>query len=241
MFRLLFMTFHGEFRGSDEQRRHLHEPPSSMTLPLIVLAAGAAIAGFVGLPRLGNWDRNWLAHFLDPVVMKFGEHGEAHHPSVALELALMGLSVGVAAVGIWMAWWTFGGDRGLEGGRKWAERFPLVHRVLVNKYYVDELYDATVVRGTWGSARSLFRFDSLFIDGFLVNGSRHVTVATAFLSGFFDKYVVDGLVNLVGWALQAGSRFFRRLQTGFVSQYALVITVGMFVLVFFYVVVALRS
>ena len=127
------------------------------------------------------------------------------------------------------------------GGERWAERFPGAHRLLLNKYYVDELYDRTVVRGTWSTARMLFGFDAGFIDGFLVNGSRHMTVAAAYLSGFFDKYVIDGLVNLTGWVLQLGSRVFRRLQTGVVSQYAMVIAVGMFVLVFFYVVVALQS
>ena len=94
--------------------------------------------------------------------------------------------------------------------------------------------------GTWVTARSAYRFDAGVIDG-MVNGSRHATVGTSFLSGFLDKYVVDGAVNLIGWILQKNSHFFRRLQTGVVSQYALVIAVGMFVLVFFYVVVALRG
>ena len=155
-------------------------------------------------------------------------------------LRLSAVPVAVAAAGIFVAWKTYGGDRGLEGGESWAQRYPAIHRILVNKYWVDELYDATIVRGTWSTARGLYRFDSRVVDG-LVNGSRHFTVATAFLSGFFDKYVVDGLVNLVAWVLEQGSRFFRRLQTGIVSQYALVIAVGMFVLVMFYVVVAVRG
>ncbi len=241
MFRLLYMTFHGEFRGTQEERQHVHESPPVMTLPLIVLAIGAVISGWVGLPRLGEWDWNWFGRFLEPVVHTVGGHSEAHHASVGLELTLMALSVAVAAIGIFFAWRTYGGAQGLVAGERWALRFPGLHRLLVNKYYVDELYDATVVRGTWATARDLFRFDAGFIDGFLVNGSRNVTVAAAYLSGFFDKYVVDGLVNLIGWILQLGSRVFRRLQTGVVSQYAMVIAVGMFVLVFFYVVVALQS
>ena len=241
MFRLLFMTFWGEFRGSEEQRSHLHESPPVITIPLVVLAVGAVVSGWIGLPRLGHWDWNWFGHFLEPVMATVGDHGEAaHHLSVGLELALMALSVVVAALGIYMAWRTYGGSLGLAGGQRWADRFPTLHRWLENKYYVDELYDATVVKGTWASARGLFRFDANVVDG-AVNGSRHVTVGTSFLSGFFDKYVVDGLVNLVGWMLQRWSHFFRRLQTGVVSQYALVIAVGMVVLVFFYVVVALRG
>ena len=64
-------------------------------------------------------------------------------------------------------------------GQEWAERFPAVHRTLVNKYWVDEIYDATVVKGTWASARGLFRFDASVIDGFFVNGTRNLTVALA--------------------------------------------------------------
>ena len=241
MFRLLYMTFHGEFRGTSDEWEHVHESPPVMTLPLVVLAIGAVFSGWVGIPRLGDLDWNWFGHFLEPVVHVVGGHGEAHHASLGLELLLMALSVAVAAFGIFLAWRTYGGAQGLAGGERWASRFPGLHRLLLNKYYVDELYDRTVVRGTWSTARLLFGFDAGFIDGFLVNGSRHLTVAAAYLSGFFDKFVVDGLVNLTGGVLQLGSRVFRRLQTGVVSQYAMVIAVGMFVLVFFYVVVALQS
>ena len=112
----------------------------------------------------------------------------------------MALSVAVAGLGIFIAWRTYGDNKGLTTGRQWVERFPALHRLLANKYYVDELYDATVVRGTWAAARGLYRFDAKVVDG-VVNGSRHATVGTSFLSGFFDKYVVDGLVNAVGWIL----------------------------------------
>ena len=103
--------------------------------------------------------------------------------------------------------------------------------MLKSKYKVDEMYDATIVRGTWGSARQLFRFDAAIIDGLIVMGVRHLTVALALLSGFFDRYFVDGLVNLVAWVLQRASKFFRGLQTGLVSQYALFMVIGVFVLV----------
>ncbi len=238
MFRLLFMTFHGPFRGSEEQHHHLHESPPSMTIPLIVLAVGAVFSGYVGIPKLGSIDINVFDHFVGQVVAHVG-HGE-HHASLGIELFLMALSVVVAFAGWWLARKYYGGDRGLAEGERWAAKFPTVHRWLFNKYYVDEAYDATAVRGTWACARGLFRFDSKFIDGVLVNGSRHLTVGISLLSGFFDKYFVDGLVNLVGVVSQSGSRFFRRLQTGLVSQYALVLLIGMAMLVWFYVVVGLR-
>ena len=130
-----------------------------------------------------------------------------------------------------MATWVYGGGRGLSDGDKWAKRLPAVYSVLKSKYKVDEAYDATIVRGTWGSARQLFRFDASIIDGVFVMGSRHLTVAMALLSGFFDKYFVDGLVNLIAWVLHRFSAFFRGVQTGLVSQYALVMVIGVFVLV----------
>ncbi|MDH3254614.1 MAG: NADH-quinone oxidoreductase subunit L [Acidobacteriota bacterium] len=240
MFRALLMTFYGRFRGTDEVRSHLHESPTVMTLPLVVLAVGSALAGLIGIPKLGTLDINWFGHFLAPVVAPVGHAGEhGHHASLGLELLLMGVSVAAAVGGIWMAWRTYGGERGLAGGEAWAIRFPTAHRILTNKYYVDEIYDATVIKGTWSAARGLFRFDAGFIDGFLVNGSRHVTVAVSLLSGFFDKYVIDGVVNLSGWVMRACSRLFRSLQTGLVSQYALVVAVGMLVLTGFYLVVRL--
>jgi len=185
---------------------------------------------------------NWIGHFLEPVVAAVGAaegHGEGHAP-VALELGLMGLSVAIALAGIAAAWSIYGRNRGLAGGEAWARRFPALHRLLVHKYFVDELYDATVVKGTWATARGLRRFDERAIDGFGVNGSRNVTVAASLLSGFFDTYVVDGLVNLVGAVLQRGSRWFRQLQTGLVSQYALVMGVGMLVLACFVLIVRWR-
>lgn len=238
MFRLLFMTFHGKFRGSEEQHHHLHESPPSMIIPLIVLAVGAAISGYVGIPKLGYFDINFFDHFVGTVIAHVGISHE-HHASVPLELTLMALSVVVALAGIWLARRYYGSDRALGEGEKWVARYPRLHRLLLNKYWVDEAYDKTVVRGTWASARALFSFDSKFIDGVLVNGSRHFTVAVSLLTGFFDKYFVDGLVNLTGWLSRATSRFFRGLQTGLVSQYALVLALGTAVLAGFYLFVRL--
>ena len=98
-----------------------------------------------------------------------------------------------------------------------------------------------MVRGFWGSARGLFRFDASFIDGALVNGARNVTVnLLSFTSGLFDKYVVDGLVNLAGWIFDRASHVVRRVQTGYVSNYALVLAAGVFALVVLYTLLRLR-
>jgi len=239
MFRAVFMTFTGSFRGTEEQHHHLHESPPSMTVPLIVLAVGSVLVGLVGPPPVFPW-KNSFEHFLAPVMAPVaGEHG-GHHMAHLTEWLLIIASVLVAVIGIGIAWRIYGGGRGLTVAEGLAARFRTAHRVLVNKYYVDELYDATVVRGFWATARGLFRFDAAVIDGFLVNGTRHLTVAVSMLSGFFDKYFVDGAVNAVAWVLQRFSRFFRRLQTGLVSQYAFVLVVGVLAFVCVYLLLSVR-
>ena len=101
----------------------------------------------------------------------------------------------------------------------------MIYKLLLNKYWVDELYDATVVRGTVKLADLLWEFDARVIDG-VVNGARHLTVGSSWLSGIFDLQVIDGLVNLVGSAYDAASLQFRRLQVGFAQGYAMVMVFG---------------
>ncbi len=237
MFRAVYLTFEGDFRGTEEQRHHLHESPKVMTVPLIVLAVGAVFAGWVGIPKIASYDFNFFAHLFDRVLrpvqgLTAGEH-EVHW---AIEAGLIALSVVVAALGWLAVARPIYGRGGLERGEAWARRFPGLNRVLANKYYVDELYDATVIRGFWATARGLFRFDSVFIDGFLVHGARNLALAVSRISSLFDKFVVDGIVNLVGSILSGFSVLFRRVQTGYVSNYALVLAVGMFALVCLYFV-----
>jgi len=105
--------------------------------------------------------------------------------------------------------------------------------VLLNKYYVDELYDATVVQGTLGGARGLWAFDRRVVDG-AVDGSGWFTRLSAWISHMFDKYVVDGLVNLVGWSAGESSYALRRVQTGLIQNYALLMLIGVFALLTVY-------
>jgi len=107
---------------------------------------------------------------------------------------------------------------------------------LSNKYYVDELYDATIVSGTFGAGRSLWTVDRNVVDG-AVNGTSWVTVVSAWFSGLTDRTVVDGLVNLVGWIVQESSHAFRRVQTGLVQNYAMVMLFGIFAFVTVYLFV----
>jgi NADH-quinone oxidoreductase subunit L len=164
-----------------------------------------------------------------------GAHGaateEGGHLSTAAELGLMALSVAIAALGIGIAWRAYVQRPQLSEAL--AARFAGAHRVLTNKYYVDEFYGATVVRGTMGSATVSWRFDQWVVDG-LVNASGWLTRAFAWLSGLADKHGVDGLVNATGNTLWEASFGYRRLQTGLIQNYALLMIVGVVTLVSVY-------
>lgn len=262
MFRLIFMTFFGEYRGpsweshggDDGHGEHAddhghawhgpHESPRLMTGPLGVLAVGAVVAGLVGIPAaLGG--NNLIEHFLEPsFVAEAAAHGEAGahggegehevaHLSHAAELGLMGFSVLIAAAGIFLAFMLY--VRRPEQSERLAENLSGAHRVLTNKYYVDELYDATAVKGTMAGARGLWAVDRSVVDG-AVNGTGSTTRASSRVSSMLDKNVVDGLVNLVGWVCSEGSYVFRRVQTGLIQNYAVAALFGVFAFVMYLVV-----
>jgi NADH-quinone oxidoreductase subunit L len=207
-----------------------------MTFPLQVLAllsiVGGLLIGFPGqLFHLEGW--SFIDRFMEPVVVSHGEH--AHHVGLALEWGLVALSVAVAAIGIWVAYRMYKVDADFAGAKALAGRFPLLYKLLLNKYWVDEIYDATVVAGTIKLARFLWEFDARVVDG-LVNGTALSTVGSSFVSGIFDLRVVDGAVNLVAWLYDVASRWFRRLQVGFAQGYAMVMVFGAAVLLgIFYV------
>jgi len=248
-----------------------HESPTSMTVPLQVLAVGAALAGFLGIPAAlggGNAIEHFLApsfvaratvseatHAAEPAgalatagashAVAAGEHAvtpspssegghAAEHISWASEMGLMGLSVLVGLIGIFVAYRFY--VRAPEIAENLARRWSGAHRVLSNKYYVDELYGATVVAGTMGSAKGLWTFDAEVVDG-AVNGSGWLTLFSAWFSHLIDKYIVYGLVNLVGAVLEKSSFVLRRLQTGLVQNYALVMLFGVFAFVSVYLFV----
>jgi NADH-quinone oxidoreductase subunit L len=227
MFRLVYMTFYGEFRGGEEAEHHLHESPWTMTLPLQVLAVlsiiGGVLIGFPGqLFHLEGW--SFIDRFLEPMIVTHGEH-HGHALSLGLEWGLVVLSVAVAAAGIFVAYRFYCTDPGFTRAAYLARRFPFAYKLLLNKYWIDELYDATIVRGTVKLADLLWEFDARVVDG-AVNGTRHATVASSWLSGIFDLQVVDGLVNFVGYFYDVASRYLRRLQVGFAQGYAMVMVFG---------------
>lgn len=197
MFRLLFITFHGGFRGTEEQRQHVHESPAAMTIPLIVLAILSIIGGFVGIPEVFMKGGDRLSAYLAPVV-SIAEYHVEH----STEFLLMGLATVISVVAILIAWLRY---------RQYREEQPsALTRTLENKWYVDEIYDAIIVKP--------------------------MNRLGKFANSVLEKSVIDGLVNGIGRLIGYGSRQMRWLQSGQVGSYVLLMVISMvlfFVLQFF--------
>src|SRR5436190_962303 len=200
MFRLVFLTFAGSFRGTHEQEHHVHESPWTMTLPLVVLAFLSLVGGAI----LGWPHRHFLAAWLAPIFPAIEGPPEVQYEiSANLEYALMFVSTAIAALGAWMAYARFY-KRGLAADAAFAESAPGVARALENRYYVDELYEAIIVRPLEKTSQFLWRGIDMTIDGVLSLGAYGVALAGDLL------------------------RFF---QTGNVRNYALMFFVGVIVFI----------
>jgi len=179
-----------------------------MTIPLIVLAVLSTVGGFIGVPyAFVHRDINVIEHTLEPAIAKMpssvatDEHGVAGEPTadehahVGEELALAGVSVAIALLGLGVGWYVF-------------RRRPLLEmpRILENKYYVDEIYDAALIRPIEvGSREGLWKI--------------------------FDIGVIDGILHSLGDAVTELGRLARYLQAGFVRAYAAIILVGALILI----------
>ena len=194
MFRLIFLTFHGKERLDPKVKKHIHESPHVMTTPLAILAFFSIVAGYVSLPVVVGKDMDWFGKFLEPVIHK----GHGVHLSIATEWILILISVGVAVVGILTAYIFY--IRSTQIPANLVNRFPFIYKLLYNKYYVDEAYNAVFVNP-------------------MVKGSE-------FVYENFDLKVIDGAVN--GSAYTAGwtGRVLSTLQTGFLKDYALIFLLG---------------
>jgi NADH-quinone oxidoreductase subunit L len=235
MFRLVFMTFFGKSRVDHEVEHHIHESPSSMTVPLVILAFLSVVGGFVGVPHASLFER-WLEPVVAPV--KGGvEHAES--AGMSMELSLMLLSLAVAGAGIWLAWVVYLKREGLadELAGKWKGLYELVY----HKYYMDEIYDALFVNRTEDLATSLGVFDRSVVDGLGVDGSAWLARFTSRVSMWWDKWIVDGLVNFTGNTVRLLSYPVRLLQTGLVQSYALFIVLGVLALLGSYLYALLHT
>jgi NADH-quinone oxidoreductase subunit L len=207
---------------------HIHESPASMTVPLMILAFFSVVGGWIGWPEsLGGSDH--FAHFLDPVIARHAEVVAAvpEKGGFGADYALMTASVLVALFGIWLARRLY--LQHPDVPERVAERFGGVYRLLYNKYYVDQIYDAMFVNRTKDLATALGAFDRGVINGVGVDGVGWLTRTVSQVSMVWDSWIVDGLVNLaarIAWILSIPVRM---LQTGRVGSYALFIVLGVMV------------
>ena len=205
MFRLLFLTFFGTFRGTEEQRHHLHESPAVMTVPLIILAVLSTFGGFLGIPAVFNAP-HLLANFLDPVfALSRNVRAEAfvpHEMSHALEFTLMGISVAIAVVAIIIAYVTYVRNRAVPADE--SQKLSPLHSLVYHKYYIDELYNAIIVRPVMWLSDTVYRF--------------------------IELAVIDPIVNGFGKAVVGGGKTLRVVQTGTTGFYVFLMVLGITVI-----------
>jgi NADH-quinone oxidoreductase subunit L len=185
-FRLIFVVFFGKPRGHHAD--HVHESPAVMSIPLALLAVLALTSGIIGSPFMENAYQSFI----------LGGHGEAEHH---VNYLVMGLSIGVAVLGIFGAWLKY--STSLLPSNVMSKN-NIVYKVVSNKYYIDEIYAFTLVRPTHAIARFILTF---------------------------DQKVVDGAVNGVAWVASRVGNGLKHLQTGYVQNYALVMVISVVVLI----------
>ena len=204
MFRLVFLTFFGQERLDPHAKEHLHESPRVMTVPLVVLAFFSIVAGYVGLPVVLGKKANLFSRFLDPVI----HPGHEAHLNISAEWLLILISVAVALCGIYIAYVFY-----LKSPRtphRIVARFPMLYKLLYNKYYVDEIYNAAIVRPLVNGSQTVYdNFDLKVIDG-TIDGAAAATgfagkVLSLFQSGLIKDY---GLVLLLGVVVFLGYLLF---------------------------------
>jgi len=229
MFRLVFLTFWSERthsaghapdhgHGHGHGGGHLHDAPPAMALALVVLAIGSVTAGWIGVPHaLGGHNElhAWLQPAFEAPARAGAEPVEAARPEEAVEaegavrteLTLIAVSTAIAALGIFIAWYIWVQRRVIAD--RFVQAYPGLHRLLLNKYYVDEFYDAAIVQPIKvGSTEGLWRR--------------------------FDVLLVDGAVNGVAAIVSASASALRQLQTGSVRTYAGSLFVGVVVILGYY-------
>jgi NADH-quinone oxidoreductase subunit L len=231
MFRLVFLTFHGERAAAgshDAHGGHLHDAPPAMAIPLVILAIGAVLAGYVGVPHAVFGGSNRIESFLEESfhpaeagmmtheatgapghdAAATGEAGAAEHASGdSTEVTLMAVSSGLAIGGIAIAAFFFLFNR--TAAASVARSFSAVHRTLLHKYWIDELYDMTIVQPLkWLSDHVLWKV--------------------------VDVWIIDGIVNGVGVFVRGSAALLRMVQTGSIRTYAASLVLGVVLILGYY-------
>jgi NADH-quinone oxidoreductase subunit L len=211
MYRLYYLTFRGEFRGTHEQEHHLHESPWTMTVPLIVLAAGSAVGGFIGIPALLGHPigvPHLLDHWLHPIFTEVAGVKEGiFEIAESNEISVMVMSTLLALAGWWFAKSKYA-TTGVAADDRFKANAPALQSTLENKYWVDELYFAAVITPLNNFSKFCWKIIDALIDGLLSLGA----------------YFIAALGDII--------RFF---QTGNVRNYALMLFLGLAVFIWVYV------
>lgn len=197
MFRLLFLTFFGKFRGTADQANHLHESPAAMTIPLIILAVLSAVGGFLNVPSAlgGSYG---LAEFLSPVFADSVSHTGAFHLDHSTEYVLMAISAIAALVMAFLAYRKYVANN--EVPKAEGAELSTLAKLSYNKFYVDEIYDALVVKP--------------------------LNRLSVFLYRIIDRSVIDGFVNAVGGLGGESAKGLRLLQNGNAGFYVFMMVIG---------------
>jgi NADH-quinone oxidoreductase subunit L len=198
MFRLIFLAFYGSERFSEETRHHLHESPPAMTLPLIALAVLSTVGGFVGLPAWMSRGPNRFEEFLEPSLALAWREEHAALPH-SMEAGFAAVSVLVALIGIYAARRFYVAKP--SAPMDLARRLAGVYRLLKNKYYVDEVYDAVIVHPVTAASRDV-----------LWRG--------------VDDGIIDGAVNGTARTIHGSASLLKHMQNGLIRSYAAWILVG---------------
>jgi NADH-quinone oxidoreductase subunit L len=204
-FRLIYMTFRGRFRGPRELYNHAHEAPANMLAPVTILAVLAAVGGLLQIPGLWTVFSGYLdgtfARFPAPQGVTVPQENTAQFWLLAI------VAIAVAGAGILVAWQWYDRNAARRTPEAAARRVPALYQLLLNKYYVDEVYDGAVVQPAMAIGQVV--------------------------TGVFDRLVVDGIVRGVAAGLDAIGAGLRTLQTGYVRQYMLSMLIGAVVIVAF--------
>ena len=212
IFRLIFMTFFGKPRDT---KVHAHESPAIMTGPLWVLAIGSIVIGFPGSPLMHHWFQEFI--------------GQAfHHPHYPVSVFVMICSVVAAVSGILLAGVIY--LKKPHWANAMAKTFRPLYLLSLNKCYFDEIYSKFIIKPFLALGRVLFKFDAKVIDGG-VNGTAYVTMFISTIKNWIDKYIVDGLVNFTGAFTCFLNSLTKRLQTGFIQNYLLIVFIGFLALI----------
>jgi NADH-quinone oxidoreductase subunit L len=202
MFRLVYLTFFGSFRGTREQEHHLHESPKTMTVPLVILGGLSVIGGWIGIPKLLSFEAipNFFHEFLEPALSKYG-HVQAGHYSHATEYGLMALSVLIALAGWFFAQSLF---RDLKRKLPDPAKYTGIPRLLFHKYFVDEIYMKFIVEPIKSLSTNIFLniSDKKIIDGAADGSASGWNKVAGVLSKFQTGNIqVYGFYMIFGFAL----------------------------------------